>query len=273
MAENDNDNGYETDNDNYINQDQDQNSDITEDHYLLLKKFILETTKPNAYKLSKMYNPEVESISQLFNQIIQHKLITYYQLHPDFTKKPYNDGSISDCYLHIHEIDKRMYEFFSPHITKEEYDTLNSLYPSIKEVDYGSKFIETIKFYHNFIIIILPLNERILKIDRINNTSFGLPILTVYEGGHILILDWNPPTNSIDPTQFSKLVFTKTGIISDIYWTDSCATEYRDEILPSHIALRPNRFNNCWYLDYNTHVKLPDDTIDIVKFSIHCCDS
>lgn len=270
------DNGYETDQDNVHNhdQDQEQNIIITDEEYLLLKTFILETTKPNAYKLSKIYNPNVTSIRQLFIQIVQHNLIKYYQLHPDFTKKPYNDGSITiHAYLHLLEIDNRMYELLSPRITKEDYDAIDALYPGVKSVDYGCKFIESIKFYHTFIIIILSLNKRILKIERDNKITFGNPILTVFEGGNTIILDWTHPSNILDPTQFSKLMFTKSGSITDMYWTDLQGNEYRDEILPSHIALRPNRFNNCWYLDYNSHIKLPNDTFDVVKFSIHCCDS
>jgi hypothetical protein len=278
MEDNDtaDDNGYETDQDNVHDHDQDQAQDIiiTDEEYLLLKTFILETTKPNAYKLSKIYNPNVESIRQLFIQIVQHNLIKYYQLHPDFTKKPYNDGSITiHAYLHLLEIDNRMYELLSPRITKEDYDAIDALYPGVKSVDYGCKFIESIKFYHTFIIIILSLNKRILKIERDNKITFGNPILTVFEGGNTIILDWTHPSNILDPTQFSKLMFTKSGSITDMYWTDLQGNEYRDEILPSHIALRPNRFNNCWYLNYNTHIKLPDDTFDVVKFSIHCCDS
>ena len=150
MEDNDtaDDNGYETDQDHVHDLDQqEQNIIITDEEYLLLKTFILETTKPNAYKLSKIYNPDVESIRQLFIQIVQHNLIKYYQLHPDFTKKPYNDGSITiHAYLHLLEIDNRMYELLSPRITKEDYDAIDALYPGVKSVDYGCKFIESIKF-------------------------------------------------------------------------------------------------------------------------------
>ena len=282
------DNGYNTDpdheheNDHGYYYEPEPEPHITDEQYLLLEKFILETTKPNAYKLSKIYNPDTESISQLLTKIIQQNLIKFYQLHPNFTIQPYNDGIIDAAYLHIPEINNRMYELLSPRITKEDYDTIDALYPSIESVDYGCKFIESIKFYSNFIIIIFPLNEEekiqekkqcILKINRYNDYNFGLPILTVFAGGNNIILDWTHPSNVLDPTQFSKLVFKKSGIITDMYWSDLQGNEYRDELLPSHIALRPNRFNNCWYLDYNSHIRLSNDTFDVVKFSIHCCDS
>ena len=280
------DNGYDTDyeheheheHDHYVNQDI-----ITDEHYLLLKKYILETLNPDAYKISKINTPEGETIPQLLIKIIQQKLIKFYQLHPDFSIKPHNDGIISDAYLHIPEVTNKIYDFLSPRISKEEYDILDSLTPCIKEPDYGSKYIETIKFYTNFIIIIFPLSEEdktqsktqcILKIDRYNDVKLGLPILTVYEGGNNIILDWNHPTHfRDDPSPFSKLIFRKNGIITDIYWTDLQGANYRHDLLPWHIALRPNRFDNCWYLDYNSHLKLPDDTLEAVKFSIHCCDS
>jgi hypothetical protein len=264
------DNGYDTD----YEHEHDANQDIaiTNEDYLLLTKYICKTIKP-----------EDENIPQLLTKIIQQKLIKFYQLHPDFSIKPHNDGIIVDAYLHIPEIDNIIYEFLSPRISKEEYDIINDLYPDIKEIDYGSKFIDTIKFYSNFIIIIFPLNEEekkhsksqcILKINRYNDFKAGLPILTVYEGGNNIILDWNYPTNfRDDPTQFSKLIFRNTGIITDIYWTDLQGLDYRHDLLPSHIALRPNRFDNCWYLDYNSHLKLPDETFEVIKFSIHCCDS
>jgi len=279
----DDDNGYDTDHehdhehDHYANQD----LDITDEQYLLLKNYILDTINPDAYKISKMSTQEGETIPQLFTKIIEQNLIKFNQLQPDFTISPHNDGIISHANLHSPEIENKIYEFLSPRISKEEYDSINALYPDVEEIDYGSKFIETIKFYNNFIIIIFSLNEEekketqcILKIDRYNDVQIGLPILTVYAGGNNIILDWNHPTQfRNDPTQFSKLVFRKNGIITDIYWTDLQGKYYRHDLLPFHIALRPNRFDNCWYLDYNSHLKLPDDTFEAVKFSIHCCDS
>jgi len=292
------DNGYDTDyeheHDHDHEYDANQDLDITDEQYVLLTKYILDTINPDAYKISKMSNQEGETIPQLLTKIIQQNLIKFNQLQPDLTISPHNDGVISHAYLHSPEIENKIYEFLSPRISKEEYDSINALYPDVEEIDYGSKFIETIKFYNNFIIIIFSLNEEekeekeekkekkekqlktqcILKIDRYNDVQIGLPILTVYAGGNNIILDWNHPTQfRNDPTQFSKLVFRKNGIITDIYWTDLQGKYYRNDLLPFHIALRPNRFDNCWYLDYNSHLKLPDDTFEAVKFSIHCCDS
>ena len=270
----DTDHDYDHDHENYYNYE----PVVSDEQYLLLKKYILETIKPDAYKLTKIYNPDTETIPQLLTKIIQQNLIKFYQLHPDFTIKPHNDGIIDVAYLHIPEIDTKISEFLSPKISRDEYETINALYPYVKEIDYGSKFIETIKFYTNFIIIIFPLNEEekqcILKIDRYNDARRGLPILTVDAGGNNMTLDWTHPSHfRDDPTQFSKLVFRKTGILTDIYWSDLHGANYRHYLLPWHIALRPNRFNNCWFLEYNSHLQLPNNTYEVVKFSINCCDS
>ena len=100
-----------------------------------------------------------------------------------------------------------------------------------------------------------------------------------------MILDWNHLINfNRDITQFSKLCFTKSGNVYDMHWTNKHGVEYRDNLLPSHIALRPNRFNNCWYINYNSHshshMMLPKDNVDnnnnvgdVINFVIYCCDS
>ena len=248
MAENI-DNGYETD-----NAYEDHEHDILEAQTLLVQNYILETIK---------CNPDIDYIRQLVNQFIEHNIITL--------NNP-NQTTFDEFYLHSPYLDDKMYSYLSPQITKEEYDILDSLYPCIKEPDYGSKFINAIKFYTHCIIIILP--HKILKIDRNNDVNEALPVLTVYESGNIIILEWNHSISfGRDITKLSKLVFRSNGVITDMYWTNLDGVEYREDLLPSHIALRPNRFNNCWYLEYNSKLSLQDQNDECVNFTIHCCDS
>ena len=58
-----------------------------------------------------------------------------------------------------------------------------------------------------------------------------------------------------------------------MYWTDSQGVTYRQDLLPAHIALRPNRFQNCWYLEYNSKLRFQDVNDESVNLSINCCDS
>ena len=285
------DNGYDTDDEHEYEHDheqheqEDENLDMTEEQTVLVTNYIIESIK---------HSPNIQYVHELFNNIVQQKLIKARHYHQDLIDKPYIDGNISDAYLHNQEnndIDDIMYNLLSPTITKEEYDILDSLNPCIKSLDYGSKFIDFIKFYKDFIIIIFPLDEKInattttptttpttiqkiLKIDRNNDVNESAPTLTVYESGNIIILDWN---NFIsfgrDTKKLSKLVFRKNGIITDMYWTNKTGEAYRDDLLPSHIALRPNRFQNCWYLEYNSTLILEDNLDEIVNFTINCCDS
>jgi hypothetical protein len=277
------DNGYDTDHEhNHEEQEQnehldEQNFGITEEQTVLVKNYIIESIK---------HSPNTQYVRELFNNIIQQKLIKARDYHQDLIEKPYVDGNISDAYLHNQnndDIDYIMYNLLSPTITKEEYDILDSLNPCIKSLDYGSKFIDFIKFYKDFIIIIFPFDEKIdtptptqkiLKIDRNNTIEELSPTLTVNENGNIIILDWkNMFTFGRDITQFSKLCFRKNGIITDVYWTNKEGIMYREYLLPSHIALRPNRFQNCWYLEYNSTLILEDNPDEIVNFTINCCDS
>ena len=174
------DNGYDTDHEHdhdeqneYLDE---QNLGVTEEQTVLIKNYIIESIK---------HSPNMQYLSELFNNIIQQKLIKARHYHHDFIEKPYIDGNISDAYLHNQEnndIDDIMYNLLSPTITKEEYDILDSLNPCIKLLDYGSKFIDSIKLYNDFIIIIFPLDEKIdthtptqiqkiLKIDRKNDVK------------------------------------------------------------------------------------------------------
>jgi hypothetical protein len=266
------DNGYDTDHRHEEEEEEEEdnfvNIDNTEEQTLLVKNYILESLK---------LNPDIEYIRQLFNTIIDQNIIKSRDINQEFINKSYKSGIISDFYLHSPELDDKFYSLLSPQISKEEYDIINNSYPCIKEPDYGSKFITTIKFYSHCIIIILPLLQTslsILKIDRKNDDKEMLPTLTVYDSGNIIILDWNHPTNfGRDSTQLSKLVFRKNGVITDMYWTDSLGVTYRQDLLPAHIALRPNRFQNCWYLEYNSKLKFQDVNNESVNLSIHCCDS
>lgn len=253
------DNGYDTDNEYDI--------DITEENTLLLKNYIIESLK---------HTTNTHNVRQLFNNIIRNKIIYSRYNKRELIQKPYNDGIVNKAYLHSPEIDDIMYAFLSPRITKIEYDSIIELEKCIEEPEYGSKYIESIKFYSNYIIIILNGDKKqiILKIYRQYSENEACPLLTVYESGNILILDWNHPTNfSRNIGQFSKLVFTKTGIVTDINWINKEGNEYREDLLPSHIALRPNRFHNCWYLNYNSKLQLQDNTNEVVNFTIYCCDS
>jgi hypothetical protein len=275
------DNGYDTDHINeheHIQEDQevqevqDYHLDITEEQTTLIKNYIIKSIKhsPNPH--------QILSIRELFNNMIQQNLIRPNNYHRDLVEKPYIDGIINYGYLHNPEIDNIMYTLLSPSITKEEYELLVVSDNCIKEPDYGSRFINSIKFYSNYIIIIFPLDEKkqtqkILKINRKNNDKEGVPTLTLYDSGNIIILEWNHPTNfDRNITQFSKLCFRKNGIITDIYWSSKEDDKYRDNLLPFHIALRPNRFNNCWYLEYNSKLTFEDKPDEIVNFTINCCD-
>ena len=229
-------------------------------HSALVRKYILETIK---------INPDIQYIRQLFNIIINQNLLN----------NQYINGIIDNVYLHNPEIDDIMLSFLSPYITKLEYDSIIELDQCLIEPNYGSKFIDSIKFYSNYIIIIFPLDEKtqtqkIVKINRKNSEKESIPIFTVYESGNIIILDWEHPTNfNRDITQISKLYFKKNGRITDIYWSNKQGDEYRDNLLPSHSALRPNRFNNCYYFNYDSKLIFTDKDDEIVKFTIHCCDS
>ena len=272
--ENGYDNGYDTDHEHvfehHVNP---ENLDFTEEQTLLVKHYILESIKSD--------NPQ--EIRQLFDTIIRQNIIKAKHHHQDYIHKPYTCGIISDAYYHSPELDDKMCWLLSPSITKSEYDILDSIHPCIKSLDYGCKFIDTIKFYADYIIIIFPLDEKtntntntqkILKIDRKNDIKEPTPILSVYESGTNIILDWNPFTGfGRDITKLSKLVFRNNGIVTDMYWTNAEGLEYRAGLLPSHIALRPNRFNNCWYLEYNSLLVLEDEPDEYVNFTIECCDS
>ena len=271
------DNGYDTDYDYDQEQEHEhenfheyQNIEITEEQYSLIRNYILESLK---------LNPDIQYLRQLFNNIIHQNLINARNYHYPLINKPYSNGTIDNIYLHNPEIDNIMRSFISPRITKVEYETLIELDHCIIDTDYGSKFINSIKFYSNYIIIIFPLDEQtqtqvILKIDRKNSEKEDIPIFTVYVSGNIMILDWEHPTNFYrDITQMSKLYFTKNGRITDIYWSNNQGNEYRDNLLPSHIALRPNKFNNCYYFDYYSKLIFTDKDNELVNFSIHCCDS
>lgn len=274
------DNGYDTDHEHDHNHEvqnlEEQNLDMTEEQLVLVKHYIIESIK---------HSPNIPYVRDLFKNIIQQKLIKARQYHQDLTEKPYIDGSITDDYLHHPEIDDMMYHLLSPTITKEEYELLAISENCIKSLDYGSKFIDFIKFYKDFIIIIFPCDEKIeiqtktptqkiLKIDRNNTSEEATPTLTVNENGNIIILDWsNFISIGRDTTKLSKLVFRKNGIITDLYWSNKESVSYRDDLLPSHIALRPNRFQNCWYLEYNSTLILEDKPDEIVNFTINCCDS
>ena len=243
------DNGYESD-----HAYEDHAHDILEAKTLLVKNYILETIK---------YNPDIHYIRQLFNQIIERNIITLNNI---------NQNSFDEFYLHSPDLDDKIYSFLSQQITKEEYDIINSLYPCFKETDYGSKFINTIKFYTHCIIIIL--HQKILKIYRNNDDKEALPLLKVDETGNFMMLEWHHAINfGRDTANLSKLVFRSNGVITDMYWTDSQDALYRKDLLPSHIALRPNRFSNCWYLEYNSRLLFEDQKDDSVHFIIHCCDA
>lgn len=261
------DNGYDTDHRHeHEHEHEDEEEayiDNTEEQTLLVKNYILESLK---------CNPDIEYVRQLFDNIIHQNIIKPRDENQEFINKSYKCGIISDFYLHSPELDDKLYSLLSPQISKEEYDIINNSYPCIKEPDYGSKFITTIKFYSHCIIIILQ--QKILKINRNNDDKEMLPTLTVYESGNIMILDWNHSINfGRDRTQLSKLVFRKNGIITDMYWTDSLGSTYRQDLLPAHIALRPNRFQNCWYLEYNSNLTFQDVNDDSVNLSLYCCDS
>lgn len=277
------DNGYDTDHEHDHEQQnlEEENLDMTEEQTVLVKNYIIESIK---------HSPNIQYVRELFNNIVQQKLIKARHYHQGLIEKPYIDGNISDVYLHNQEsddIDTIMYSLLSPTITKEECDILDSLNPCIKSLDYGSKFIDFIKFYNDFIIIIFPCDEKIetqtqtrtqkqkiLKIDRNNSIEESTPTLTVNENGNIIILDWsNFISIGRDTKKLSKLVFRKNGIITDLYWSNKESVSYRDDLLPSHIALRPNRFQNCWYLEYNSTLILEDNPDEIVNFTINCCDS
>jgi hypothetical protein len=265
------DNGYDTDHehvlDHHVNHDNPENLVFTEEHTLLVKNYILECIK----------SEHPHDIRQLFDTIIEQRIIKAN--HQDYIDKPYKCGIINDFYLHNPELDDKIDWLLSPSITKTEYDILDSINPCIKSLDYGCKFIDTIKFYTDYIIIIFPLDEqtntqKILKIDRKNDIKEPTPILSVYESGTNIILDWNPFNGfGRDITKLSKLVFKKYGVVTDMYWTNAEGLAYRAGLLPSHIALRPNRFNMCWYLEYNSILVLEDKPDDIVNFTIECCDS
>lgn len=295
--------------DDNTNEDYDSSDDydIIEEQTLLVQKFIIESLKTKIFKADTKESDSLEdqSIYNLYTTIINQGIIKpkiikshTYDTHDtrEFLNKQYNDGIIYDKYLHSHEIDNRMYSLVSPQITRDKYEAFVDLYPCIKEPDYGSKYIRTIQIFNDCIILILPLYDdgceklsgfkedikehenkcKILKINRQNNITESDPILTVYGYGNIMILEWNHPLNfNRDTTQLSKLVFTKFGFVTDMYWTNSLGVEYRDDLLPSHIALRSNRFDNCWYLIYNSRIKISDqdDTYENVKLTIHCCDS
>jgi len=264
------DNGYDTDHEHvfehHVNP---ENLDFTEEHSLLVKNYILECIKSD--------NPQ--EIRQLFNTIIDQRIIKAKHYHQDYIHKPYKCGIINDFYLHSLELDDKINCLLSPSISKLEYDILDSISPCINSLDYGCKYIDTIKIYNDFIIIIFPLDEqtnqqKFIKIDRKNDIKEPTPILSVYESGTNIILDWNPFTGfGRDITKLSKLVFRKNGIVTDMYWTNAEGLAYRAGLLPSHIALRPNRFNNCWYLEYNSILVLEDDPDEYVNFTIECCDS
>jgi hypothetical protein len=259
------DNGYDTDH--RHEEEEEEYIDKSEEQTLLVKKYILESLK---------CNPDIEYTRQLFDNIIHQNIIKPSNENQDFINKSYKCGIISDFNLHSHELDDKLYSLLSPQISREEYDIINNSYPCIKEPDYGSKFITTIKFYSHCIIIILPLSPllSILKIDRNNDDKEMLPTLTVYDSGNIIILDWNQFINfRRDITQLSKLVFRKNGVITDMYWTDSLGSAYRQDLLPAHIALRPNRIQNCWYLEYNSKLTFQDVNDESVNLSINCCDS